>query len=168
MEYVFVTVGSVTVFVLLYFVMKKVDAALTTDKIRPETEEKNNTVRILVENPFTAASVSGQLEKASQKYPDVAVYLYSGQIREVMRALRQEEADVGVLVSEDVLLPEEEFKVATVSNKVLSLYAEETGVKIEPYGSLPDYVRILWKDKAYTGDKAEFLKLLFRQFQGIV
>ena len=149
-------------FVFGYFLMKKLDVFLESNRRQVSDSSDRPLLRLAFEDLLIVESVSSLLESFSKKNPDCKLHLFSGSAEEIMEKLTANELDFGFFITESICASDKECASVFIPLKQSSLISEAVGLPVEPLETEEAMVKIIWRAKGCSGDGKRFAEQISR------
>lgn len=178
MEDVVLILSVAGVMIFGFFLMKRLDAFLVSNRAAMHKGERigQQTLRIAFSNPLVANGITSALEGFSKRFPDTAVYLYTGDADTALRLLASGNMDIAFLPASircdqfasydkiEVTLEQDGLKSGTLNLPILPLKAEPTKQlivwKSSPDAPLPDELLMQIKKDLQSHGGSSFVKMV--------
>lgn len=150
------------IFIFGWFFMKKLDVFLDENqKVQEGQPEKGeNALRIGFANPLVADGISDILEQFSRQYPEYSVFLFHGDVEELLKKLAFHKLDI-IFLPEQVDIPTDKDynrrKVILAPTPVLMKYG---GLPIEPIAHENILQNIVWMEQNKVSVVEYFIKCM--------
>jgi len=159
MQDLLLLMAAAAMFVLGYFVMKKLDHFLENmdhaAALQPRPQE--NSLRIGFSDPLAADSITDILDAYTKSRRKASIYFLSGTENELLRELSRHRLDM-VFLPESIAVPERtHYNVEEVSLGCTPVIATYSGLEIEPVTERQISQKVLWEDQEKASIASDFI-----------
>lgn len=149
----------ISMIVLGYYIMKKLDAFLVDNCRCVDVEITRNSLLIGFDNPMIIKSLMPLFEKFSKANPGCQLHFLFGKPEEIYDKLDKHCIDFGFI---DNAAPENEstYNCLIFSPKQNSIFCEDIGCSIEPLNPIEIQTLVLWKSTSNSNFANSFSDLL--------
>lgn len=167
MKEIFLACAVVAIFVLGFFIMKKVDGFLENNRRRTDEERTENQLLLAFDNPMIHDSLTPIFEAFSKKNPDCQLRFLFGKPEEILDELDKNRVDFG-FISHTASENQEAFNCLILSSEQNSIFCENIGYPLEPLNRENVQTSVIWKkdsDSALTDSFCDILLLFSKKVQ---
>lgn len=159
MKEIFLACAVVAIFLLGFFIMKKVDGFLEDNRRRTDEERTANQLLLAFDNPMIMDSLTPIFEGFSKANPDCRLHFLFGKTEEIYDKLDQNRIDFG-FISHTVSENQEVFNCLIISSEQNSIFCENIGCPLEPLNRENVQTSVMWKKDSDSAFSKSFSDIL--------
>lgn len=144
MKEIFLACAVVVIFLLGFFIMKKVDGFLENNRRRTDGKGAENQLLLAFDNPMIMDSLTPIFEEFSKKNPDCQLRFLFGKPERICDNLNQNRIDFG-FISHRAFENQEAFNCLILSSEQNSIFCENIGYPLEPLNRENVQTSVIWK-----------------------
>lgn len=150
----------VFVFILGYFIMKKVDMFLAENNLQTKEHYSASSLRIAFETPDLVGQTAELLERFSKKDPSCEIILFYGSAEKIEKGLKNQELDFGFITDTCRDFLDGGFDSLFVSIKQGIVISNSVGLSVLPLDKSEKNLKIVWMEDEGNHKKKMFAELL--------
>lgn len=159
MKEIFLACAVVAIFVLGFFIMKKVDGFLENNRRRTDEERIANQLLLAIDNPMIMDSLTPTFEEFSKKNPDCRIHCLFGKPEEIYDKLVENRIDFG-FIKHTAFENEKAFNCLIFSSEQNSIFCENIGYPLEPLYRENVQTSVIWRKDSDSAFSKSFSDIL--------
>lgn len=144
MKEIFLACAAAAIFVLGFFIMKKLDRFLENNHRDTDGEGAENQLLLAFDNPMIMDSLTPIFEEFSKKNPDCRIHCLYGKPEEIYDKLIENRIDFG-FIEHTAFENEKTFNSLILSLEQNSIFCENIGYPLEPLNRENVQTSVIWK-----------------------
>ena len=157
MKDVFLICAVAVMFVIGFFLMKKLDKFLENNHRLIAGFTEAHAIRIAFEDSPLIEAASNILEEFSGKNPDCELHLFTGSAKKITKKLAANELDFGFIVTG---CADKQFTFVTVPLKQAPIVSRTAHIPAIPLDTEIIMTKVFWDGKQYSQNKKIFAEQL--------
>ena len=150
----------VSVFILGYFIMRKVDMCLAENNLQTKEHYLASSIRIAFETLDLVEQSAELLERFSKKDPSCEIMLFYGSAEKIETGLKNQELDFGFITNTCYDLLDGGFDSLFISIKQRTVISDSVGLSVIPLDKSEKNMKIVWIADGENYKKKMFAELL--------
>ena len=134
----------VSVFILGYFIMRKVDMFLAENNLQTKEHYLASSIRIAFETLDLVEQSAELLERFSKKDPSCEIMLFYGSAEKIETGLKNQELDFGFITNTCYDLLDGGFDSLFISIKQRTVISDSVGLSVIPLDKSEKNMKIVW------------------------
>ena len=158
----------VSVFILGYFIMRKVDMFLAENNLQTKEHYSASSIRIAFETLDLVEQSAELLERFSKKELNCEIMLFYGPAERIEKGLKSREFDFGFITDSYRGLLEGDFHSLFAAAKQGTVFSDSVGLSVVPLDKSKKNMKVVWIADEENRQKKIFAELLQRFFQSSI
>lgn len=150
----------VFIFILGYFIMRKLDMFLAENNLQTKEHDFASSLRIAFETLDLVEQTAELLERFSKKDPGCEIILFYGSAEKIEKGLKNQELDFGFITDSYHDLLEGGFDSLPVSVRQGTVISNSAGFSVLPLDNSEKKLKIVWMTDEKNHKKKMFAEVL--------